>query len=152
MMAGYCGPKIAYPWGAVMGFFDWRQDYSVGVRVIDQQHKRLVFLINELFQAMQTGKGSQSTGEVLKGLVDYTRSHFRTEEDLMKTHGYPGFLAHKKEHDDLTGQAVELLRESQEGRLTVALDTSRFLKEWLATHILGTDKRLGGYLTRKGVI
>jgi hemerythrin len=134
-----------------MGFFEWKDDYSVGVKVMDQQHKRLVALVNELFEAMQRGSGNQGAAKVLRGLLDYTRTHFRTEEDLMKAHSYPGFVAHKKQHDDLTEQTMDLSKAAQEGRLTVAIDTSKFLKEWLATHIMGSDKLLGTYLQRKGV-
>ncbi len=118
---------------------------------MDQQHKRLVALVNELFEAMQRGSGNQGAAKVLRGLLDYTRTHFRTEEDLMKAHSYPGFVAHKKQHDDLTEQTMDLSKAAQEGRLTVAIDTSKFLKEWLATHIMGSDKLLGTYLQRKGV-
>jgi len=46
---------------------------------------------------------------------------------------------------------MDLSKAAQEGRLTVAIDTSKFLKEWLATHIMGSDKLLGTYLQRKGV-
>jgi Hemerythrin len=52
--------------------------YSVGVKVMDQQHKRLVALVNELFEAMQRGSGNQGAAKVLRGLLDYTRTHFRT--------------------------------------------------------------------------
>lgn len=134
-----------------MAFFQWKDTYSVGIKVMDNQHKRLVSLVEELFQAMQAGRGSDGAGKVLRGLVEYTKTHFRTEEDLMEAHKYPGLLAHRKEHLDLTAQALRLLESSDKGRLTVPLETGKFLKEWLETHILGSDKKLGGYLVRCGV-
>ncbi|MGQ9655754.1 MAG: bacteriohemerythrin [Thermodesulfobacteriota bacterium] len=134
-----------------MAFFEWKDDYAVGVRVMDQQHKRLVGLVDELHQAMRAGKGSEGARKVLKGLVDYTMTHFRTEEEFMEKHSYPGFLAHKREHDDLTVQAKDLLAQSERGKLTVPIEAGKFLKDWLATHILGTDKKLGKYLVAKGL-
>lgn len=134
-----------------MAFFEWKDDYKVGVRVMDQQHKRLVGLLNELHEAMGAGKGSEGARRVLKGLVDYTRTHFRTEEEFMEKHSYPGFLAHKKAHEDLTEQAEDLLAQSEKGKLTVPIEAGKFLKDWLATHILGTDKKLGKYLVAKGL-
>ncbi len=134
-----------------MAFFEWREDYKVGVKLVDQQHRRLVGLVEELYEAMKAGKGSEGARRVLKGLVDYTRTHFRTEEEFMKNHSYPGLLAHKREHDDLARQAEELLSQVERGKLTVPLETGKFLKEWLATHIMETDKKLGKYLNAKGL-
>lgn len=134
-----------------MAFFQWKDDYQVGVMVMDQQHKRLVRLVDELHEAMKAGKGSAGARRVLEGLVDYTKTHFRTEEEFMQKHSYPGTLAHKREHEDLTNQAEDLLAQSEKGKLTVPIEVARFLKEWLTTHILGTDKKLGKYLVEKGV-
>lgn len=135
-----------------MAFFEWKDEYGVGVRVVDQQHKRLVSLVDELYEAMKRGNGSKGAERVLRGLVDYTKTHFRTEEEFMKSHSYPGLLAHKREHDDLARQAEELLSQVEQGKLTVPLETSKFLKQWLAGHILETDKKLGRYLTAKGLV
>lgn len=135
-----------------MPFFEWKEDYGVGIRVVDQQHRRLVSLVDELYEAMKAGKGSQGARRVLNGLVDYTKTHFRTEEEFMKAHSYPGFLAHKKEHDDLANQAEELLFQVEHGKLTVPMETGKFLKDWLAGHIMGTDKKLGRFLTARGFV
>lgn len=134
-----------------MTFFEWRDDYNVGVRVVDEQHRRLVNLVDELYEAMKAGKGSEGAMRVLKGLVEYTKTHFRTEEEFMKNYSYTGLLVHKREHDYLTRQTEELLSQAEKGKLTVPLETAKFLKEWLTTHILETDKKLGKYLVAKGL-
>ncbi len=135
-----------------MAFFDWKDEYRVGVKQVDQQHRKLVNLVDELYEAMKMGKGSEGARRVLRGLVDYTKTHFRTEEEFMKTHSYPGLLAHKREHEDLAKQAEELLYQVETGKLSVPIETGKFLKEWLSTHILGTDKKLGIYLMGKGIV
>lgn len=134
-----------------MAFFDWKDDYKVGVKVVDQQHRRLVSLVDELYEAMKSGKGSDGAKKVLRGLVDYTKSHFRTEEEFMKSHSYPGMLAHKREHEDLARQAEDLLSQVEQGKLTVPIETGKFLKDWLTVHIMGTDKKLGAFLTSRGL-
>lgn len=134
-----------------MAFMEWKDDYSVGVNVIDQQHRKLVWLVNELYEAMRAGRASEAVGDVLKGLIQYTVVHFDTEEKYMQAHSYPYSLGHKREHEDFKIRAQDFNRQFQNGKLTVPLETSRFLKEWLDMHILGTDKRLGAFLGRKGV-
>lgn len=135
-----------------MALMDWKEDYSVKVSTIDQQHRKLIGLINQLHDAMGAGRASKAVGDVLTGLIQYTLTHFDTEERYMQAHSYPGFLAHKRDHEDLKSQAQELYSQFQNGKLTVPLETSRFLKEWLNNHILGKDKKLGAFLAQKGVL
>ena len=66
-----------------MAFFDWKENYSVGIAKLDDQHKKLVSFLNDLYSAMKAGKGTDVLDEVLKGMVAYTKTHFVTEENLM---------------------------------------------------------------------
>jgi hemerythrin len=135
-----------------MSFFEWNNTYSVNISIIDEQHKRLISLLNELFEAMQAGKGKELLGKTLDGLVDYTRMHFGTEEKLMVEYDYPEQWRHKKEHNDLTRQVVELQIDYNAGKTQLTVPLSNFLKTWLADHILGTDKRFGAFLITKGLV
>lgn len=134
-----------------MAHFDWKDEYSVNITAIDLQHKRLVNLINELFEAMQTGQGAAALGKVLDGLLNYARTHFTAEENLMREHGFPGLEAHVKLHQDFTARIGELHAQFKDGRMTSALGISTFLKDWLVKHILGTDKQYTAFLNAKGV-
>ena len=58
-----------------MSFFEWKDDYSVGIDKIDKQHRKLVGYLNELYESMKAGKGKGTLGAVLKGLVEYTKNH-----------------------------------------------------------------------------
>ena len=84
-----------------MSTIKWSDEYSVGVKQIDDQHKNLVDLINRLFDAMSLGKGKEVLGGVFDELKKYTIIHFQTEERLMVVYGYPDYEAHKKSHEDL---------------------------------------------------
>jgi len=131
--------------------FEWNDDYKVGVKVIDQQHQKLFSLLHELHQAATQGKARTVVAQVLEGVVNYTKEHFGTEESLMKQHGYPEFTAHKQMHDGLVRQALDLVEKSKVSALTVSLDVMRFLESWIAHHISDADRKLGRFLTQKGL-
>lgn len=134
-----------------MAHFEWKDQYSVGIPVIDEQHKKLVAMVNELYEAMSTGKGKDVLGKVLNDLIQYTKVHFQLEERLMQQHGYPEFAAHKAEHDTLTHQALDLSAKYVKGQAALTIQTGNFLRDWLAKHIQGTDKKYAPFLQAKGV-
>ena len=134
-----------------MAFIDWSDQLSVEIRQIDDQHKKLIAIVNTLFDAMSQGKAKEVMGKVFTELVQYTKTHFQTEERLMQQYAYPDFAAHKKEHDDLTKTAMDLQEKFNKGALTLSIETSKFLKDWLTKHILGSDKKYSPFLKSKGV-
>ncbi|SNB47071.1 bacteriohemerythrin [Geobacter sp. DSM 9736] len=135
-----------------MALLSWSDSYRVNIKQIDDQHKKLIEMINTLHDAMKVGKGSQVLGEVLKSLIDYTGSHFATEEKLMKLHNYPDYEHHKKEHNLLVMQVLDIQKNLQNGSAPLTQNIMSFLKEWLVKHIQGEDKKYGPYLNGKGVV
>jgi hemerythrin len=134
-----------------MAFFDWKNDYSVGIARIDDQHKALVGFLNELYEAMQAGKGKETLDAVMINLVEYTKTHFASEESFMKLYDYPDFEVHKQKHDKMAGHVLGLKQQFDSGKLTNPMLITTFLKEWLSKHIMGTDKAYGPFLNAKGV-
>ncbi|MBI2568602.1 MAG: hemerythrin family protein [Candidatus Schekmanbacteria bacterium] len=134
-----------------MPFLNWSSKLSVGVELIDTQHKKLIDLINTLHDAMMARKGRDVLGQVLTDLIDYTKAHFSAEEKLMGAHAYPASADHFAKHKDLVNQVVALQKRFAGGDLTLTLDVMTFLKDWLNNHILGTDFKLGEYLKTKGI-
>lgn len=134
-----------------MPLMTWNADYSVHIELVDEQHKKLVGLINGLHDAMKLGKGKDVLGKTLSQLVDYTAYHFKEEEKLFKVYAYPDYLPHKREHDALTKQALELRERFVRGELFLSNETVLFLKDWLNSHILGSDKKYGPFLNARGV-
>jgi len=135
-----------------MPLMDWGPKLSVGIREFDGEHQKLVGMVNDLFDAMNAGKGKDRLAPILDGLVSYTVSHFQHEERLMKQHGYAGYAAHKDEHDKLTHQVADI-QQKFKGGATAALsvEVMNFLKNWLIKHIMGTDKAYTAFLNGKGV-
>lgn len=134
-----------------MPFFQWEDEYAIGIRLIDEQHKELVALLNELYEAMHAGKGRDALGQVLTGLVRYTRLHFATEEQLMRANQYPDYERHKEKHEKMAAKVLELKAAYDTARISSPVQISNFLKNWLARHILGTDKAFGRYLAGRGM-
>lgn len=123
-----------------MALITWKDSYSVGVDLIDNDHKLLVSLINQLGDATEGGQGRDVVGSVLNVLIEYTEGHFGREELLMEKGGYPDLAAHREHHRALTSTVREKVAQYREGK-TGALDRDilDFLKSWLTGHILGVD-------------
>ena len=109
---------------------------------MDREHKRMVEIINDLYGAMRHGKGNEAIGRILDGLVEYTQTHFAHEERFMKERGYTAYEEHKREHDTLTGQVLEIQAKYRSGGV-LSLEVMSFVKEWLVNHIQGSDALYG---------
>jgi hemerythrin len=134
-----------------MSLISWSSQLSVGVEEIDNQHKKLVQLINGLHDHMLAGDANDIMGKVLDRVIEYTAFHFGTEERLMSEHGYPLSTAHIHEHKKLVATGVDLQTKFKSGKATITMETMNFLRDWLQHHILESDKLLGKHLSSKGV-
>jgi len=134
-----------------MDLFQWRDNYSVGIKKVDEQHKKIVGLLNDLYESMKAGKGKETLGVVLKDLFEYTKTHFVTEESLLALYKFPDFEEHKKKHEKMKEHVLILNQKFVSGEISTPLQITNFLKEWLAKHILETDKVYGPFLNEKGV-
>jgi len=132
-------------------YIEWKSEYDLGIDSIDQQHRKLIALINSLQTAVDYSTGEEFERQALDELVDYTRTHFKYEEGLMEQNGYPEFESHRGEHERMIAQVDEVLeayRQDQEGAMQNAIV---FLKSWLINHINGTDRQYSRFLIDKGV-
>lgn len=134
-----------------MSLLEWNGDFSVNIKQFDNQHKKIVNLINELHTAMLHAKGKEVLGKILNDLSDYTVFHFSSEEKIMQEYNYPGYVMHKAEHDKLTKQVAELVENYKSGKQLISQEVMNFLKKWLVEHIAGSDKKYSTYLNNKGV-
>jgi len=136
----------------------WNERFAFGIAEVDDQHKRLYELIDQINALEEDVKeGIDCYDEVyavLKELEDYTVYHFEEEEKLLERFGYEDLQAHQKEHDAFVLKVKETLTEDldlkQEG---VIQDLSEFLLEWVSNHILYTDAKYVSVLKdRKKVV
>ncbi len=132
-------------------FVTWKDEYSVGIESIDNDHRKLLNLINQLQTAVYYQTGRQFEQEALKALVDYTKTHFDREEKLMSDHDYPGFENHQFEHHKMIVKVEQFVTTYQKEGHKVIKDIAEFLRHWLINHINKTDKAYSSYLRDKGV-
>jgi hemerythrin len=135
-----------------MALIEWNPAFSVKVKKFDDQHKKLVDLINQLHDAMKEGKGNTVLGIILQSLTDYTVIHFGDEIKLMQENGYPEIARHKAEHDKFVLQVQDLHQkfQSDSGSL-LSFKTLIILTDWLVEHIQGEDKKYSPFLNAKGI-
>jgi len=129
----------------------WSNLYSIGVQEIDDQHRVLVGLLNRLGAAREDTANSGLVGKVLASLVAYIHEHFACEERLMREHGYPSSDAHIAAHGKLFERVEQMVAQHRQGTPPTLDELTSFLRQWLISHILHTDKALGLALNAKGV-
>ncbi len=131
--------------------FRWDESFMVGISEIDRQHKLLVDIVNELYYEAGQKRGHEMLGRILGGLVEYTKTHFTYEEGLMAMHGYPDLENHQAKHRKLVAKVMEFQGRVTANDESVLEELLQFLKDWLAHHIQGTDKKYVPFLAEKGV-
>lgn len=134
-----------------MSLIKWNDSLSVNVVRIDQEHKKLVGMINELTDAMKAGRGKDVLGKILDGLISYTASHFQLEEKYFQQVKYPDAAAHKQEHAAFVHKITEFKKEFDAGRVTVSVNILQFLSKWLQNHIKGTDQKYSTFFNENGI-
>jgi methyl-accepting chemotaxis protein/hemerythrin len=128
----------------------WSRSYSVGVSQMDEEHQRLIGIINNLYASMRSGRSKDAIGKILDELVDYTKTHFAHEERLMQESGYEGYDDQKRAHEALIAQVVEIQGKYRVGA-ALGQEVMAFLKNWLLNHIQGMDKKYGPVMNKKGI-
>lgn len=134
-----------------MVLFEWNPAYSVKVEKFDEQHKKLVDLINQLHDTVRYGKGYTIIGIVLQSLIAYTGTHFADEVEMLQENGYPGLARQEAEHESFVKQLVEFQQKYQDGTVMLPMTVLIFLRDWLVEHIQGEDKKYGPFLNAKGI-
>ena len=133
-----------------MLMIEWSDELSIGIDSVDEQHQKMVNMINALKNAATETKDSTVTAQIFDGLTIYIEKHFAYEEALFEKYGFTDHVRHIQEHAVLSTK-VEALRkefEANEGMVTDAL--MNFLNEWLHEHILVSDLHYAKELIPKG--
>lgn len=130
---------------------EWNEKLSVGIYAIDDQHKRIIDMINSFYNGINQNSPKDKMLDLLNGMKEYTKTHFLTEERLMKQHNYPEYEQHKTEHTKFIEAVNSFEERYKSGKLLLTLHVTNFLKEWISNHIMGTDKRYTSFFADRGV-
>jgi hemerythrin len=132
-----------------MSFLLWSDQLSVGREVIDNEHKQLIAIINDLHDALAAGHERQEIGLVIERMLRYTRSHFAYEEAILLRCGYPDFAAHKREHDAMVAWAASVQDRFEQGDTSaLSQEVLVYLKDWFYDHVGRVDQNYVAYLSQ----
>lgn len=129
----------------------WNPSLSVGINLIDEQHKEWFAKAEALFDAGKKGQGKEQVAEMLAFLDSYTRKHFADEEKYMLSISYPGYDEQKKAHTAFIAQLEKLSQDykASGGSLTTILGANKMVIDWLTKHISNMDKKIGEFAKQK---
>jgi len=134
-----------------MAHIIWDSSYSVNVKEIDKQHKQLIKIYNDLFEAMTQGKGNTILSNIINDLVNYTVYHFETEEKYFDEFKYIGRARHKQEHKDFVNKISDFKTKFDNGQVGISLDIMNFLNKWIKNHIKVSDKKYSELFNKNGL-
>lgn len=134
-----------------MDILKWRESYETGVVQMDEQHKRLIQLVNQMYGIIRDKKGFESLDEILKEMSEYAEQHLRDEEALLEKYGYPELNSQKKSHQEYLVKIDDLLFSVKADKNSGAQELYIFLRHWWIAHIVGEDVKYGSFLREKGV-
>lgn len=125
--------------------FPWNENFDTGIAIIDEQHKKLVYLLNSLAKQLVNQADSITLNSIFNELTDYAIYHFQTEEGIWHQYFCDDELElkHKATHSRFIDEIIFL--KNEEGQLSatqIVEDILSFLTRWLAFHILDSDKRM----------
>lgn len=125
-------------------YIKWEPNYTVHVEILDEQHRKLFDIVNDLID--ETEMGSTRLLPVIQDLVQYLSVHFHQEHLVMMKSGYPGFLQHSQEHRRFTDKIEEFLQSYRQGDAELGLKMIVYMKEWIFNHTTRLDRQYGAHL------
>ena len=134
-----------------MRLIQWQPSFSVGVKMIDEQHQLLVNMINDLYTAMQTESERPVLEKMIGRLAVYAAMHFAREEQYFNRFAYPQTEAHIKAHDDFEDQVYQFEQAFKASTQDLSMAVMNFLSSWLVAHITKTDRHFGPFLNARGI-
>jgi hemerythrin-like metal-binding protein len=132
-----------------MKVYEWSQKLSLKIKMIDQAHKKIYDMINELSEKLYEATSEEDLGETLNTLADYIIQHFDIEDEMLEKYEYPKFEEHRAEHNIFRTKIKALLTIYFDGRYALSIDTIHFLRDWLTTHIKTSDMAYATYINDK---
>jgi len=129
----------------------WSATYSVGIKLIDDQHKELFKLVNDMYNHVNNDDEEEERAYfqgVIRQVVGYVKTQFATEEIIMKKTKFQGYVEHKKVHDSFILSVLDIIKKFDEGKRVPLMSLTHFIKDWILTHIAIMDKHYFKHLVK----
>ena len=122
----------------------WKESYMLGIPAVDEEHRKLVGLCNNLHNAILSNKHDSSKRRdavkiALRECADYAQTHFTHEEKLMQICNFQGLEKHKNEHTEFRKKILENIQNFEREDFVSSLQFVKFLYDWILYHIAYTD-------------
>ncbi|HHT9137041.1 MAG TPA: bacteriohemerythrin [Candidatus Wunengus sp. YC60] len=129
----------------------WGENFSVGVRDLDAQHKQIVMLVNTLIEMSDTKVDSEIISDTLTKMTQYAMDHFQKEEQYMLDYGYPEYPAQRIQHQEFKKKTAGFSMETMLHKMTVPTEIFTYLKLWWINHILQEDMKYKNFFNDRGL-
>lgn len=120
--------------------------YETGVVWQDFQHQQLISLFEKVKEAKKNETDKKLYRYTMAFLAMYVNHHFKLEEKYMLESKYPDMKIHSREHHEFIQKLKQFRNENKEYSLEAADELLMFMGEWILTHILEDDKKLGKHI------
>lgn len=130
--------------------FEWKEEYTVKVKIFDEQHQKLIQTIDDLYQAILKSEGKEVLKKVFESLNEYAKNHFATEEKYFDELKYPEAATHKALHEKFKKDIAEM--EFHSAGDDTPFDVLFFLENWWINHILDVDKKYSNFFNEHGLL
>ena len=130
---------------------EWDDKYSIGISIIDEQHKKLFGIINRTIYAKENSNDIEELKEVLEEMTEYALEHFETEEAYMTMFNYPEYEYHNEEHYGFITKTNEYFDRVVNGDYHISNELLEYLKQWLVSHIQITDRKYVDCFKKNGL-
>jgi len=129
----------------------WNEKMSVGVQDLDDDHKKLVALLNEMDEAVVAGQSRDAVNAIIDRLMVSIKAHFAREEDFMAKSDFPGAAEHHREHDETLMAILEWQAHFKTASSSIlSPEVLNRFQSWLDNHIQGADMQYGPHMNSKG--
>lgn len=134
-----------------MSSFIWDEKYDVGIERFNEEHKKLLEILKDIYTAMENKKDKVALAQILNKLLAYSKQHLAEEEACLKENKYPDFLDHQKQHDVFIEKMTQFCEDFKSDKFSLHFEIAIFLKNWITNHIMVVDKEYTEFLNSKGI-
>ncbi len=135
-----------------MNKIEWSDKFSVGISLLDEQHKRLIDMINRLIEFHNIASLSENIIETLRSMSMYALTHFEYEEKIMIDYSYPDYTSHKEQHEEFKKKVASFYSATPISVDALNANVVEYLKSWLIYHILKEDMKYKRFYNEKGLL
>ena len=134
-----------------MDIINWKDEFSVGVKEMDDQHKKLIGMVNKLISEQTSLTDQRTIADLLTEMTDYAQVHFRAEEYLMAEYDYDQKALQEEQHQAFIDKTIAFYSASDIGPNILSTALLDYLATWLIGHILKEDMKYKNFFKSKGL-